>query len=160
MGWNIDTVDHLIRLLPIRQAKVEAALKAIPSTAHTTSLLKWCKLLGLLRSITPSVAVYRGMFTQVQHSLVRAAGGNVYLILNVQNELDEWSNLVFSLSRRPTHLCKLQPFPPTWIGMTNELSSGMGGVCQDPEGQYFFGVPPFPHQPRHVWCIPPTPMET
>ena len=48
LGWNLDTVAHLLRLPPDRQAKVEAALKAIPRTAHTTSLRKWRKLLGML----------------------------------------------------------------------------------------------------------------
>ena len=45
---------------------------------------------------------------------------------------------------RPTHLCKLQSFSPTWIGTTNALGSGMGGLCRDPEGQYFVWSSSFP----------------
>ena len=46
-----------------------AALAATPSKAHYTSLRKWHKVLGLLRSITLAVAGLRGMFTRVQHAL-------------------------------------------------------------------------------------------
>ena len=73
-------------------------MKAIPSTDHTTSLLKWRKLLGLLRSITPAVAGSMVMFTQVQHALARAAGRHVYLTADVHNDLEAWRKLVCSLA--------------------------------------------------------------
>ena len=37
LGWNLDTVPHLLRLPPNRKAKVQSALEAITKTSHTTS---------------------------------------------------------------------------------------------------------------------------
>ena len=53
LGWDLYTIAHLLRLPPRQQEKVSAALAAIPRKACTTSLRKWCKLLGLLRGINP-----------------------------------------------------------------------------------------------------------
>ena len=83
------------------------------------------------------------MFTWVKHALKRATGRHVQLTEDVHNELEDWSKLVLSLASHPTHLSKLQPPPPTWIGTTDASGSGMGGVCQDPEGQYFVWKSPF-----------------
>ena len=83
------------------------------------------------------------MFTRVQHSLKRVTRRHVQLTADVHNELEAWRKLVRSLAIRPTHLRKLQPFTPTWIGTTNESGSGIVGVCQYPEGQYFVWKPPF-----------------
>ena len=120
-----------------------AALVAILRKAHTTSLRKRCKLLGLLLSITQDVAGSRGMFTQVQHELKRSAGRHVQLTTDVHDDLKAWRKLVRSLASRPAHLRKLEPFPPTWIGTNNASGSGMGGVCQYLEGQYFVWRYPF-----------------
>ena len=77
------------------------------------------------------------MFTRVQHALKRVTGRNVQLTADVHDDLEAWSKLVHSLARCPTHLRKLQPFSPACIRTTNASGSRMGGVCQDPEGQYF-----------------------
>ena len=122
-----------------------AALAAIPLEARTTSLFKWRKwrnLLGFLQSITPDVSGSKGMFTRVQHALKKAVGPRVQLTTNVHNDLETWHELVFSLANRPTRLRELEPFSPSWIGTTDASGAGMGGVCQDPERQYY------------VWCSP------
>ena len=143
LGWDINTIAHLLCLTPRRKEKVEAALAAIPRKAHSTSLRKWRKLLGLLRSITPAVARSRGMFTRVQHDLKRVTGRHFQITADVHNELEAWHELVLSLASQPTHLRKLQTSPPTWIGTTNASGSGMGGLCQEPDGHYFVWKPPF-----------------
>ena len=130
-GFNINNVLHLLRLPTNWQAKVKAELKAIPGISHTTSLRKWCKLLGMLQSITPDVAVSRGIFTRVQRALKRAAGMHFQLTTYVHDELDSWHNLISSLARRPTHLRELHTFPPTWMGTTDTSVSGMGGFYRD-----------------------------
>ena len=117
LGWDLNMFSHLLRLPPRQQEKVEAALAAITRKAHSTSLPKWRKLLGLLLSITLAVSGSRGMFTQVQHTLKRATGRHVQLISDVQNDLKAWCKLVCSLASQPTHLRKLQPSPPHGLGL-------------------------------------------
>ena len=112
LGWDLDTIDHLLCLPPTRKEKVAAALAAIPWESKTTSLRKWHNILGLLRSITPSVNGSRGMFTRVQHDLKRAAGRHVQLTTDVHDKLESWHKLVRSLANRPTHLRELEPFYP------------------------------------------------
>ena len=86
--WDINTTTHLLRIPPKQQKKAEAALATISRTAHTTSLHKWRKILGLLRSITPAVTGSRVMFTRVKHSIQKAAGQNVHLTADVHDELE------------------------------------------------------------------------
>ena len=117
------------------QSKVQAALEAAPNTTHTTSLQKWSKLLGMLRSITPSLAVSCGVFTRVQHALMKAARRHVKLTACVHNKIKAWRELVRSLASRTTHFFELQLFPQTWMGMTDASCSGKEGFCQYPEGQ-------------------------
>ena len=64
-------------------------MAAIPRKTYYTSLQKWRMLLGLLRSITPAVAVSRCMFTQVQHALKRATGRHAQITADVHNELED-----------------------------------------------------------------------
>ena len=123
-------------------------MAAIPRKAHSSSLRKWRKLLGLLRSITPAVSGSRGMFTRVQHSLKRVTGRHVQLTAYVHDDLEAWRKLVRSLASRPTHLRKLQPFPPIWIGNTNASESIMEGYDR------LFGNHHFTWPPRHAWCLP------
>ena len=128
IGWDLDTIAHLLRLPPTCWDKVASALVAIPREAHTTSLRKWHKLLGLLRSITLAVTGSRRMLTQVQHALKRAAERHVQLTMDMHDELKAWRELVLSLANRPTYLRKLETFAPLWIGNTDASGSGMGRV--------------------------------
>ena len=129
LGWDLDTIAHLLRLPSTLWGKVVTDLQAIPRKALTTSLHKWCKLLGMLRSITPAVAESRGMFTRAQHSLKQAAGRHFQLTMEVHNNLEAWRELVRSLTNRPTHFHEIEPFAPSWIVTTDALGSGMGGIC-------------------------------
>ena len=88
-------------------------MAAIPRKTHSTSLHKWCMLLGLLCSITSAVSRLRGMFTWVQHALKRVTGRHAQLTADVHNDLEDWRKLVRSLASQPTHLSELQPFLST-----------------------------------------------
>ena len=85
LGWNLNTVSHLLHLPPRKQSKVEAVLRATSRTTHTTSQSKWRKLLGLMHSIAPSIEVSRDMFIRVQNYLKRAAGRHVHLTADVND---------------------------------------------------------------------------
>ena len=112
-------ISHLLHLPSRQEDKVAATLAGIPRKTRTTSLRKWRKLFGLLRSITPAVAGSRIIFTQVQHALKRAAGRHIYPTTDVHDVLKAWRKLVCSLAIRPTHILKLEPFSSTWFGTTN-----------------------------------------
>ena len=79
----------------------------------------------------------------MKHALAKAVGRQVHLTVDVHNKLDAWRDLFSSLAKRTTHLRELDISPPTWIGTTGASGSGMGGVCQDIEGQYFVWISPF-----------------
>ena len=66
LGWDLDTIAHLLHLPPRRQEKVEAALAATPRMAHTTSLRNWSKILGLLQNLTPDVSGSRAFLNARQ----------------------------------------------------------------------------------------------
>ena len=55
LEWNLDTANQLLHLLTNWKAKVNADLGSTPPATYNTSLKNWCKLLGILYSITPSV---------------------------------------------------------------------------------------------------------
>ena len=59
----------------------------------------------------------------------------------MHNELDAWRYLGSSLDSRAIYLQELDP--PTWIVMSDASGTDMGGVCRDPEGQYFILRSPF-----------------
>ena len=104
LGWDINMIAHLLRLPPRRKEKVVTSLAAIPRKAHSKSLSKWRKLLGILRSITLAVAGSMGIFTLVQHAHKRSTWRHVQLTSEVHYELEAWCELVRSLASRPTHL--------------------------------------------------------
>ena len=111
LGWDLDTIAHLLRLPPTRQEKVAAALVAITQEARTTYLRKWRKILGQIQSITPAISGSRVLFSRVQYSLKRSVGRHVQLTSDVHDELEAWPELVRSLANSPTHLCKLETLP-------------------------------------------------
>ena len=81
------------------------------------------------------------MFTCLQHALKKANGRRINLTPPVKEELTVWRHLVASLATRPTHLRKIRPHPPTWIGATDASLTSMGGVCHSTNGVW------------HVWQL-------
>ena len=81
------------------------------------------------------------MFTRLQHALKTAKGCRINLTTPVHEELTVWRHLVASLATRPTHLRKIRPHPPTWIGATDSSLTGMVGVCRSPNEDW------------HVWRL-------
>ena len=135
LGWEKYIVAHILRLPSTQTAKVGYALYSIPATAYQCSFWKWSHLPGLLQRITPIVARSQGMFTCIQHALTLMIGQWIDLSEAVQDKLFLWWQIVRSLSQRPTHLHKLKPFLPTWVGATDILGTRMGGVCRNPYGK-------------------------
>ena len=108
------------------------------STSSYVGPILWeISLVCRRQHIHTSVGRVPGEDNMMSYAASRLTGRHVQLTADVHDELETWRELVCSLFSRPTHLRKLQPFSPTWIGTTNASGSGMGGVCRYPEGQYF-----------------------
>ena len=52
--------------------------------------------------------------------------------------------MIHTLAAQPTHVCKLLPGPPDYIGFCDASTAGAGGVCFLPDPQSFQPV---------VWCL-------
>ena len=66
LGWFIKILGITIYLTTLWIQKLQAALEAIPTTQHRTSLLKWARLVGILRSIDPDLLGGGGIFVLTQ----------------------------------------------------------------------------------------------
>ena len=127
------------------------ALAAIPRTVNTTSLRKWRKILVMLRSITPAVAGYRGMFTQVQHALKRYTGRHIHLTSDVNNDMEACRELVCSLASPPTSVSYNLP-PPHGLGIPMNQGPKWEGYDDTQRANTLFGVT----QERLVYSSNPT----
>ena len=94
------------------------------------------------RIAVPAIPGETGIFSRLHQILKTAEGRRVTLTAQVQRELNLWRQLIFSLAKRPTHLRKIRPHPPTWTGAMKEYLKGMGRVCKNPSGQWFLWRPP------------------
>ena len=120
------------------------ALDEIPTAAHHVYICKWKHILGLLQSITTAVSRQHGMLMRLQQTLWQACGRRVQLSTPIQDELSAFFQIVQDLADRPTHLHELDPFHPKWEGATDNSGTGMGGVFQEPGGQWFAWSSQFP----------------
>ena len=66
LGWIIDTLILTISLPTSQLQKLQAALEAIPLTQCRTSRRKWERLVGILRSILPSLMGVGELFYHLQ----------------------------------------------------------------------------------------------
>ena len=65
LGWIIDTMLMTIHLPPHRVERLAEILAIIPSTQKRTSLKKWHKVLGKLRSMALALPGARNMFSHM-----------------------------------------------------------------------------------------------
>ena len=97
MRWHIENITHLLHTPDKLLIKTNNTLAELLPSAHTASLLKCRKLLGLMYSITPEVPGAQGIFTQLQHALTLEKLLRVTLSHTVQDKLDTWRHLMDSL---------------------------------------------------------------
>ena len=135
--WDLDMEVQLLCLPEDSSTRMCNVLANIPSSTHRCSLRNWCRLLGLIRSITPEVSGSQGMFTRLQHALTSEKGRYVQLTSDVHDKLHIWGRLLAILESRPTHLREITHFSPSWFGATYASEMGMSDVCQDNNGKMF-----------------------
>lgn len=120
-----------IELPPHRIQRLFEILDSIPPHQGRTSVKKWQKLLGELRSMVLAVPGGRGMFSVLQNVLSKRCdvASRLRLTQPVHAILKDFQWLAQDLARRPTRLAELVPADmPSALGAHDAAATGMGGV--------------------------------
>jgi hypothetical protein len=120
-----------IELPPHRIQRLFEILDSIPPHQGRTSVKKWQKLLGELRSMVLAVPGGRGMFSVLQNVLSKRCdvASRLRLTQPVHAILKDFQWLAQDLARRPTRLAELVPADtPSTLGAHDAAATGMGGV--------------------------------
>lgn len=151
LGWLVDTRRKTLSLPEHRRHRLDAILHSISPTQHTTSLRKWRKLLGELRSMTAGLPAARGLYSHLQVLLPGDQGNlppntRLALTAEVHASLDDFRWIAATLHDRPTRLAELYPaHSPQFLGAVDAAAQGMGGVWSVPDGLPLLWRAPFPH---------------
>jgi hypothetical protein len=128
LGWIIDTVSMTIHLPPHRVERLAEILASIPITQKRTSVKKWHKVLGELRSMALALPGARNLFSQMQHALTNKVKGRVNLNKGVHQALEDFRWLLSDIASRPTSIAELVPLLPSAEGHHDASGLGAGGV--------------------------------
>jgi hypothetical protein len=102
LGWIIDTVTMTIKLPPHRIQRLSEILSSIPVTQKRTSVRKWHKVLGELRSMSLTLPGARNLFSHMQHALSTKLQNRVALNKGVHHALDDFRWMLADIENRPT----------------------------------------------------------
>lgn len=146
LGWIVDTVNMTIQLPPHRVDRLWEILNSIPRRQKRTSVKKWHKVLGELRSMSIALPGSRNMFGRLQNALSLQSRSRVTLNKGVHQALDDFRWLAQDLTARPTRIQELVPLPPIAEGDHDASGAGAGGVwfpsdCAVPRGDFRPMVP-------------------
>ena len=128
LGWLIDTVAMTISLPKHRVERLADILASIPPTQKRTSVRKWHKVLGELRSMSIALPGAQGLFSALQLALSRASGHRISLNKGVHAALDDFRWLLQDVARRPTRIAEIIPLLPSALGYHDASGAGCGGV--------------------------------
>jgi hypothetical protein len=128
LGWDINT-EAMTLALPSHC--LEALTKLISSflAQKRTSLSKWRRLLGTLRSTSPALYAASHYFSILQSALTTASAGRIRITPLTHAVLRDWLTLATTAAQHPVPLHTLVPHPPTVIAATDASKQGMGGFC-------------------------------
>ena len=90
------------------------------------------KDLGKLCFIACVIPGLGGLFSTLQHALLKAKGHRVCVTKHLQAHILDFAHLAASLCRWPTYLTELIPQQPMLLGATDAAKPSMGGVHFDP----------------------------
>ena len=128
LGWIIDTVSMTIQLPPHRVERLADILSSIPVTQKRTSVRKWHKVLGELRSMSLALPGARNIFSHMQHAMSSKLKGRVALNKGVHHALDDFRWMLKDIKNRPTRIPELVPLAPSAEGHHDASGHGAGGV--------------------------------
>ena len=128
LGWIIDTVSMTIQLPPHRVERLAEILSSIPVTQKRTSVRKWHKVLGELRSMSLALPGARNLFSHMQHAMSSKLKGRVTLNKGVHHALEDFRWMLQDIESRPTRIAELVPLLPSAEGHHDASGLGAGGV--------------------------------
>ena len=129
LGWVLDTISQTLHLPPHRIERLNKILAMFPPTQKRTTVKKWQKVLGELRSMAMALPGARGLFGAMQHALSHAKSNNrVSLNKDAHAALADFRWLANDITLRPTQIAELIPLIPAVHGSHDASGLGAGGV--------------------------------
>lgn len=128
LGWVIDTVNKTIHLPQHRIDRLFEILDSIPPSQKRTSVKKWHKILGELRSMSLALPGSRNIFSLMQHALSQKQKGRLTLSKGVHQTLRDFRWMANDISTRPTRIAEIIPTHPSLLGDHDASKAGAGGV--------------------------------
>ena len=128
LGWVIDTINFTIHLPPHRVTRLWEILDGIPKSQRRTSMKKWHKVLGELRSMSLALPGARNMFGRLQNAISVTSKTRVDLNKGVHQALDDFRWIAKDITERPTRLAELIPLTPAAEGHHDASGKGAGGA--------------------------------
>merc|ERR1712095_224996 len=124
----INTELMIIHLPPHWVTRLADILASIPVTQKRTSVKKWHKVLGELRSMSLALPGARNLFSQMQHALANQVSTRVALSKGVHQALDDFRWLLREISSRPTRIAELVPLLSSAEGHHDASRKGASGI--------------------------------
>ena len=128
LGWIIDTTTMTVQLPPHRLERLSEILCSIPVTQKRTSVRKWHKVLGELRSMALALPGAKHLFSHMQFALSNKLKGRVALNKGVHHALDDFRWILSDIENRPTRIAELVPLLASAEGHHDASGLGAGGV--------------------------------
>ena len=128
LGWLIDTVSMTISLPAHRVERLAEILASIPEDQKRTSVKKWHKILGELRSMSLALPGARHLFSHMQLALATKIKSRVTLSRGVHDALADFRWLLNDIKNRPTRIAELVPLLASAEGHHDASGAGAGGV--------------------------------
>jgi hypothetical protein len=128
LGWVIDTVSMTIHLPPHRIERLGEILSQIPRSQKRTSVKKWHRLLGELRSMSLALPGARHLFSHMQHALTTKSKGRIALRKGVHDAISDFQWILNNISTRPTRIAEVVPLRASAVGHHDASGLGAGGA--------------------------------
>lgn len=128
LGWVVDTIAMTIALPAHRRLRLWELLDGIPLSQKRTSVKKWYKLLGELRSMSIALPGSRSMFGRLQKALSDRDGHRINLSRGVHQALEDFRWMAQDISTRPTRIAELVPLASSAEGHHDASGAGAGGI--------------------------------
>eukprot|EP00804_Cyclotella_cryptica_P023820 CCRYP_011179-RC/>CCRYP_011179-RC protein AED:0.05 eAED:0.05 QI:0/-1/0/1/-1/0/1/0/392 len=127
-GWVLDTEKMTIQLPEHRFARLLEILDSIPPTQKRTSVKKWHKVLGELRSMSLALPDSRNIFSSMQTALSNMSGTRAKLNKGFHHALEGFRWMHDNIASRSNCIAELVPLDPVAEGHHDASGSGAGGI--------------------------------